>query len=150
MSNLRHRLTAAGGFAVSVGLTAVSFSPARPMGYEFPQMTAVTMLVIAAALLLLAFKPGKPVISSNEESIPWRAIWPLLLVLVGFLLIAGTLGYFATSLIAFFLIVLIYSPGPLSWRRAINCGLVSAVFMGVLYLIFVALLNVQVPRGILL
>ena len=101
-------------------------------------------------LALLALAPKRPVTTPDEEPIPWGGIWPLLLILVGFLLLMQWLGFFTTSFIAFFLITLIYSPQRLSVRGAMRSAAIAALFLGVLYLIFVTLLRVQVPQGILI
>lgn len=148
-SHRKHRLTAVGALVVAAGLATASLMPNVP-GYEFPQITAMVAVAIAAILVLLALVPKQPVTAADEESIPWGGIWPLLLILVGFLLLMGWLGFFATSFIAFFLITLIYSPQRLSVRGAIRSAAIAALFLGVLYLIFVTLLRVQVPQGILI
>ncbi len=145
----KHRLTAVGALLVAAGLATASFMPNVP-GYEFPQITAMVAVVIAAILVLLALVPKQPVIAADEESIPWGGIWPLLLILFGFLLVMGWLGFFATSFIAFFLITLIYSPQRISLRGALKGAVIAGLFLGVLYLIFVTLLRVQVPQGILI
>lgn len=149
MSHRKHRLTAVATLLVALGLAAISFLPNVP-GYEFPQMTALAAVAIATILALLALAPKKPVTTADEEPVPWGSIWPVLLVLGGFLLIMEWLGFFATSFIAFFLIIMIYSPERMCWRRVIKGGAISAIFMGVLYLIFVSLLRVQTPQGVLI
>lgn len=145
----KHRLTAVGALLVASGLAMASFMP-KVSGYEFPQMTALVAVFIAGILLLLALVPKHPVTATDEEAIPWGGIWPMLLILVGFLLVMGWLGFFATSFIAFFLITLIYSPHRLSVRGALKGAVIAGLFLGVLYLIFVTLLRVQVPQGILI
>jgi hypothetical protein len=149
MSHRKHRLTAVGALLVAVGLATASFLPNVP-GYEFPQITALVGVGIAAALTLLAWVPAQPATTADEEPIPWGGIWPLLLILVGFLLVMQWLGFFTTSFIAFFLITLIYSPQRISRRGVMRSAAIAALFLGVLYLIFVILLRVQVPQGILI
>lgn len=148
MAHRKHRLTAVVTLLVVLGMAAVSFMP-NVSGYEFPQITAMVAVVIAAILVLLALTPKKPVTTPDEEPIPWGGIWPLLLILVGFLLLMQWLGFFTTSFIAFFLITLIYSPQKVSVRGVIRSAAIAALFLGVMYLIFVTLLRVQVPQGIL-
>jgi hypothetical protein len=148
-SQRKHRLTAVGTLAGMAGLATASFMPNIP-GYEFPQITAMVAVVIAAALVLLALVPKVPATTADEEPIPWGGIWPLVLILVGFLLFMEWLGFFATSFIAFFLIAMIYSPQRISLRGAMRGAAIAALFLGVLYLVFVTLLRVQVPPGILI
>ncbi|QEA39205.1 tripartite tricarboxylate transporter TctB family protein [Pistricoccus aurantiacus] len=149
MSYSKHGLTAIVTLIVTIGLLTASFSPAGT-GYEFPKIVAIFMVVIAITMVVLTLLPKKSITADDEESIPWGSIWPALLILIGFLLVAGWLGFFATSFIAFYSVVMIYSPERLCWHQAIRSGVITAVFMGVLYLIFVTLLNVQIPGGILI
>ncbi|PMR72472.1 tripartite tricarboxylate transporter TctB family protein [Billgrantia endophytica] len=149
MSHRKHRFTALATLLMAMGLAAASFMPNLP-GYEFPQMTALVAVGIAAIMVLLAWVPKQPVTAADEEPIPWGGIWPLILILAGFLWVMEWLGFFATSYIAFFLIILIYSPQRISLRGAIKGAVITGLFLGVLYLIFVALLRVQVPQGILI
>lgn len=149
MSHRKHRLTAVGALLVAAGLAVISFMPNMP-GYEFPQMAAVAAVVFAFILTLLALVPRQPVTAIDEEPIPWGGIWPLLLILFGFLLLMRWLGFFSTSFLAFFLITQIYSPQRITCRGAIRGAAIAALFLGVLYLIFVTLLRVQVPGGILI
>ncbi|WP_104205091.1 tripartite tricarboxylate transporter TctB family protein [Billgrantia saliphila] len=147
-SHRKHRLTALGALLVAVGLATVSFMPSVP-GYEFPQLAAIGAVLCAAILVLLALVPRQPITTVDEEPIPWGGIWPLLLILFGFLLVMGWLGFFTTSFLAFFLITQIYTPQRFSWHGAIRGAAIAALFLGVLYLIFVTVLRVQVPSGIL-
>ena len=147
-SQRKHRLTALGALLVSIGLTVISFMPNLP-GYEFPKMAAIGAVVFSGMLFLLAIVPRHPVTTIDEDSIPWGGIWPLILILFGFLALMEWLGFFATSYLAFFLITQIYSPQRMSWRGSIRGALVSALFLGVLYLVFVTVLRVQIPSGIL-
>ncbi|WP_048307558.1 tripartite tricarboxylate transporter TctB family protein [Halomonas sp. PR-M31] len=149
MNDRRHLLTVIATLLFAIGLAVVSFLP-DVSGYKFPQMIALSIVAIAAIMVLLALIPKKPLTKVDEESIPWGSIWPLLLILVGFLVIMERLGFFVTSFIAFFLIVMIYSPQRLGWRGAIKSGVIAAIFMAVLYLVFVSLLSVQTPQGLLI
>lgn len=148
-SHLRHRITAVATVVVCGLVVWASFAPDAPIGYEFPRIVSLSMLGIAVFLMLLAFKPGARVAGGEEEPVPWGAIWPLLLILFGFLLVSESLGYFVSSAIAFFLIASIYSPGRFSWARVTRVGAITLAFMGALYLIFIVVLNVQVPEGVL-
>lgn len=149
ISYRKHRLTTVASLLVAIGLVVVSYMPNLP-GYEFPQMIALVAMAIAAVMVLLAWIPKQPATVADEESILWGGIWPLIFILVSFLLVMEWLGFFATSYIAFFLIILIYSPQHISLRGAIKGAVITGLFLGVLYLIFVTLLRVQVPQGILI
>lgn len=149
MSYLKHRLTALFTLFIAAGLAVVSYWSSAP-GYEFPKIVALVLIAISLLQVLLAMVPKKPITVANEESIPWGSILPVLLILVIFLLVAEWLGFFISSFIAFSLIVLVYIPERWSWRRVIRSCAIAATFMGVLYAVFVTLLGVQIPQGILI
>lgn len=147
MSYRRHNMTVITTLLVTIGLAYISFSSDKT-GYLFPQIIAVAMVLIALIMVALTFIPKKPITTMDEEPIPWGVIFPTLLVLLGFLVVVEWLGFFATSFIAFYSIVLIYSPERLKRRHYLKSAAISLGFMAVLYLIFVVLLNVQIPHGI--
>lgn len=149
MNYRRHHMTVIVTLLVTAGLAFFSFSP-DGNGYLFPQIIAGSMVFIALLMLALAFIPSKPITTIDEEPIPWGKIFPTLLILVGFLVVAESLGFFATSFIAFYSIVLIYTPERLKRRQFIKSAAISLGFISVLYLIFVLLLNVQIPHGVFL
>lgn len=148
-SHRKQRVTAIVTLLVTLGLVWTSFAPNLP-GYEFSQMTALAAAVLAAVLAFLALAPKRPATPADEDVIPWGVVWPLLLMLLAFLLVMRWLGFFTTSFITFLLIALVYSPQRLSVQRVIRTTAVAVLFMGGLYLIFVMLLRVQVPDGILI
>lgn len=149
MSSRKDMLAAIVTLLLTIGILIVSFAP-DGSGYEFPQTVSVIMVIIAASFALLTIIPKKQVIADGGDSMRWGSVWPVLLVLSAFLLIVEWLGFFATSFIAFYSIVMVYSPERLCRRTVIRNGVISAIFMGVLYIVFVPVLNVQIPSGILI
>lgn len=146
--HLKHIITVVVTLLMTIALAVLSFS-AGSRGYEFPQVTALVSVAIAAVLTLMAILPKKALTNIDEEKIPWGSVWPMMLILIGFLLVMTQLGYISTSFITFFLIAYIYSPEGFSWSRVLKTGLVAAIFIGILYSIFVLLLRVQLPKGVL-
>lgn len=149
MSYRRHNMTVIVTLFITLILAFLSFSPSGS-GYLFPQMIAAAMVFIAVLMAALTFLPKQPITTVDEEPIPWGIIFPTLLILIGFLVVVEWLGFFATSFIAFYSIVLIYTPERLKRRQFIKSAAISFAFMAVLYLIFVLLLNVQIPHGVLI
>lgn len=149
MSYLKKNLTEIVTFMITVSLLVVSFTPTES-GYEFPKTVSIIMVSISVILVLMTIIQKKEVATDNGDPIRWGTIWPTLFVLISLVLVVEWLGFFATCFIAFYLIVIIYSPERLCLRSAVKSGLISVIFIGVLYLIFVLLLNVQVPSGILI
>ncbi len=146
---LMHRLTAAASLLIAIGLYVASIYSGSETGYEFPQAVAISMIALTAVLVAMSFKPSIAAISADEQPVPWRHIWPALAVFLGYLFLAMNVGFFVTSFLAFLALALIYTPGRLDRRNVAIITGVAFAFMTVLYLIFVALLNVQTPRGLL-
>ncbi|MCP1676953.1 hypothetical protein J2T57_004127 [Natronocella acetinitrilica] len=146
---LKQRLVAIGALLVAIGLYTASVWSGKP-GYQFPQIVALTMIVLTGVLTVLALKPGRPVVPDDVEPVAFGVLWPSLLLIAGYAFLAPRLGFISTSFLAFALVGLVYNPEPLTTRRVlVTCG-ISAAFMTALYLLFVVLLNVRVPTGILL
>lgn len=148
-SSRRNTMTVITTLFVSLVIAYLSFSPAGS-GYLFAKLTAGFLVFIALLMVILTFIPKKSIVVTDDEPIPWGIILPTLLILIGFLLVVDWLGFFATSFIAFYSIVLIYTPGILNRRQYYKSAAISATFIAVLYLIFVMLLNVQIPHGVLI
>lgn len=148
MSHRKQRVTAIVTLLFTLALVWISYAPSLP-GYEFPQMTALAATALAAMLAFQALASKRPASTADEDAIPWGVVWPLLIMLLAFLVVMQWLGFFTTSFITFLLITLVYSPQRLSVQGVIRTTAVAVLFMGGLYLIFVVLLRVQVPTGIL-
>ena len=145
-----HRLTALGALLVAAGLLYASMAPDQARGYEFPSIVAVVMMALGGLLFVLSFRRHTAALSADEEPIAWGRIWPAVSVFVAFVLLAGRLGFFTTSFLAFMAIAIVYSPAGAGVRQIATTALVGAGFMAVLYVVFVILLNVQLPAGALL
>jgi hypothetical protein len=143
------RIVAAAGLIVAVALFIWS-TPDGRQGYEFPRLVALVMVILSVALAALAFKPGRMVIPLDVESIPWRIIWPMLVILAAMAFLAPRLGFIATSFLVFVATGLIYSPERFSLRRLAFVVFIALCFSVSLYLLFVLLLNVHFPRALLL
>lgn len=150
MTSLKRHLTSVVTLLIAIGLAVASYWPSES-GYKFPQIIAVVLVALSAIHLVVTIATRKAHKADAAEAvIPWAGIIPVLLILGGLLLIAERLGFFVTSFIAFALIAVLYTQGPWSWRRVIRGCAISAIFMGVLYAVFVLLLEVQVPKGALI
>ncbi len=144
------RLTSAGSLLVSVFLYWASSSHgAADSSYVMPRMIATAMIVLSVALLVISFTRQAEA-EASEASIPWGSIFPALVIFIAYLMLAKTLGFFTTSFLAFVALGLIYAPGRTTARNAAVCVGSGLAFMVALYVVFVALLNVQLPGGILI
>ncbi len=142
------RLTAIGTIVVSALLYWAAAAPADSRAYLFPKVIAIAMGVLGVAMLVRS----RSAVGAKGESataVPWSRLWPVFTILVAYLMLAQHLGFYVTSWLAFASIGIVYSPADTSIVGAKRCLPVSLAFLGVLYLVFVLLLQVQTPRGVL-
>ncbi|MEJ2344482.1 MAG: tripartite tricarboxylate transporter TctB family protein [Gammaproteobacteria bacterium] len=146
---MARRLTAIGAIALSIFLYWAAASAEDQAAYLFPKVIAASMLVLAVAILIREWAPRVGADAAAVVSVPWVRLWPIFAIFVLYLLAAQQLGFYATSLLAFIAIGVVYSPSESSFGDIKRCVPISLVFLAVLYLVFVVLLQVQTPRGLL-
>ncbi len=142
------RLTSIGALVLSLLLYWAAVAPGDPRSYLFPEVIAIAMAILAAAMLVRNWKPSAAK-GNAPSSVPWSRLWPAFVIFVAYLLLAQPLGFYLTSWLAFVAISTVYSPAESSIIGAKRCLPASFVFLGILYLVFVLLLQVQTPRGVL-
>lgn len=118
-----------------------------PQAYLFPQMLALAMVALGIAMVISAFGP-KAAPPAAWAHIPWFRILPGMVVLVAFLSILQTVGFYVSSWLAFSTIGVVYAPAGKRIAAAKRVIPVSIAFLAVLYLVFWTLLQVQLPRGV--
>jgi hypothetical protein len=148
MTMLTQRVVALAAVAVSIALVIWS-SPEARSGFVFPRMVSWSMLVMSALLAVMAFKPGKALMVDDIESVPMRMIWPMLLILAGLAFLAPRLGFLSTSFLVFVVTGTVYSAERFSLRRLGLIVFIALCFTFSLYLLFVQMLNVHLPRALL-
>ncbi len=117
-----------------------------PRAYFFPQMLALTMVAMGAAMFVMDFRnSGKR--QAAWAATQWYKIWPGMLILAVFMAIAETLGFYVSSWLAFTSIGVLYAPAGGRLATAKRCVPISIVFLAMLYLVFWTLLRVQLPHG---
>lgn len=116
-----------------------------PDAYQFPNMVAVVMAVFGLVMLVLTWTPYADR-SAKVETISWRRLWPALLILVLYMGTAEHLGFMTSAFLTFASIGLVYA-APLPGANAKRCLPVALAFITALYVIFVVLLQVQLPKG---
>jgi len=138
------RLTSIACIALGGFLFWAALGSDYALAYYFPQMLGLLMAALGVGMLVMEFgKNRKP---KAGVDIPWARLWPGILVLLVYMAIAQPVGFYVSSWLAFAAIGILYAPGRYlvtAWR----CVPISAAFLGVLYLVFWALLRVQMPRG---
>jgi len=75
---------------------------------------------------------------------------PMFIILGLYLYMADIVGLYVTSYLAFLAIITVYTPKRPRARSFIKYVLIASAFMGVIYLIFAQLLQLQTPPALLL
>jgi len=141
------RSTAIGALALSLVLYALGYFVTNREAYLFPRLIAIGMSLCALAILVSEWRarPGK----DNRDPSRWTNLLPALGIFAVDLLIAEDLGFYASSLAAFFALASVYAPDRISARAALKRMGVALLFTAAMYSIFALLLKVQTPRGLL-
>lgn len=136
---------------LSIALYAAAVSAENAEAYLFPRLLALCMCLISAMMVAAVLVAKLEHTGPPKPFIPWRRLWPALLIMIAFLIVAQDLGFYTSSWVAFLILATIYAPGStLAAGSTIRRRLViSLIFIGVLYSMFALLLRVQTPTGLL-
>lgn len=149
-----HLWVAIGATALSVVLLLAGLLPGQP-GYRFPNLVAVILLVLGVLMVL-----NEPVAQrvrriagivelSEIQPVPWKELAPAFVMLVAYLGLAEVVGFYVMSALTFLVMGTWYGASRRVGVTARTCMPVSMSFVAVLYAVFMLLLNVQTPRGLL-
>jgi hypothetical protein len=116
-----------------------------PDAYQFPNLVAAVMAVLGLVMLLLTWTPYADK-EAVVETVSWRRLWPALLILVLYIATAEYIGFMTSAFMAFTSIGLVYGT-PLPGANVRRCLPIALAFVTTLYVIFVVLLQVQLPTG---
>ncbi|MCB2100511.1 MAG: tripartite tricarboxylate transporter permease [Rhodobacterales bacterium] len=136
--------------AAAVALIWISFTADQDGAYLFPQVIAVAMALCAMAGLFSCYALGA---SLMNEELGWVQVRNLALglgLIVLYVLVADTLGFYLSGALIFAALAVLYDPAGRSPRLLMVRGASALGFMIVIYLLFDQLLRVQAPRGIFL
>lgn len=138
---------AATAIAVVYGLAA--YLPDDAEVFLFPRIIAVLIALLCVmqwvnALSLKGDSTGGETIAKKL-----RDLLPGMVVGASYVGLLEVIGFYTTSLLAFFAIALIYSSESISVRSVVKKLIVAALFMTVLYLLFWQGLHVRTPQGLL-
>lgn len=119
-----------------------------PLGSVFPRTIAAAMIVFAVVYIAMALlrpqAPAAPAAGSN-----WRR-GALIVVLLAWSFLFEKLGFLATSVCAYAAILVIANYDRWTPRLAVVYTVVGAMVLGGLYAIFYSVLQVPLPKGLLL
>lgn len=135
----------AGSIALFFTLGTIEENRAR----IFPEVVIIVMIILSALLLLqnLARKGAKQV---GGKPFPWFRFSSLFALIVLYFLVMQSIGFYLSTFLFFVTVSIAYGYAGLTKLKAFHRVLQSAVFTGVLYVLFKVLLEVQTPRGIFL
>ena len=139
------RWTSFGMLAFALALYVLSTAAEAQEAYVFPRIIALAMCLIAVFTLAFEWANSE---GDGIANISWGKLWPALAIFAAYMLISQHLGFYTSSLLAFFSLGVIYTSRDYA-ASAKRCLPISIAFMAVLYAVFVWLLKVQTPRGIL-
>jgi hypothetical protein len=115
--------------------------------YLFPSIVAIAMLGLA---LLSLFREAVDLCVDDFQAFPFVQQVPVIVMMVGGVALVEVLGMYASALLVLFLVSYWYSPQEDGRRRLILSLAFSVGFAAFMYLLFTVMLNVQLPRGMLI
>lgn len=115
--------------------------------YLFPSIVSMAMLGLA---LLSLFREAVDLCVDDFQAFPFVRQVPAIVIMVGGVASIELLGMYATSFLVLFLVSYWYSPLEDGRRRLIRSLAFSAGFIAFIYVLFSVMLNVQLPRGLLI
>ena len=115
--------------------------------YLFPSIIAVVML--ALSLLSLA-REAFDLCVDDFQAFPFSRQLPVIVMMVAGVWLVEILGMYTSALIVLAVVTYWYSPQEDGRRRLVSSLSFAAGFTAFMYLLFTLMLNVQLPRGILI
>ncbi|WP_116474099.1 tripartite tricarboxylate transporter TctB family protein [Zobellella maritima] len=160
------RLIALGSLAVSgVLLAAGSNVEFGQDAYRFPNFLAVIIAVFSLVMFMSEkkekgksgtgagyvyswlFKSGG---GENKRAMALPRLAPMFLIIFFYLFLAGSIGLYVTSFLAFFTIVMIYGAGRPKRSFVLKYLAISIVFISAIYLLFAVALQLHTPAAVLM
>jgi Tripartite tricarboxylate transporter TctB family len=142
------RLTALACIALGGFLYWAALGSDHPLAYLFPRVLALIMVALGAGMLALELSSKRQAREAVKADIRWARLWPGIVMLILYMAIAQSGGFYVSSWLAFVALAIWYAPGEQKLVAVRRCVPISLAFMAVLYLLFWTLLRVQVPRGL--
>jgi len=137
-------------FAVGLWVTWVSYTQQPAEAFLFPRLIATVFVVLAGWTFGKAVMGLSKVGNGVTRTMFINMLPGLVVALIYIFWAANTLGFYTATTIAFFILLTVYDPAPHNeigtW---IKRGVITAVFVAVMYGLFAMLLNVYTPREIL-
>ncbi|GAB3677752.1 tripartite tricarboxylate transporter TctB family protein [Salinisphaera aquimarina] len=139
-----------GCLGLSAALLYLSFNGEMPRAYLFPKIISGSMLLLAIAIALSEWRRVATPAEELISKVPWAKVFPALMITGAYLLLLNRLGFYTSSLLMFFAVVVIYTPENRRLRRVLMPAIIAIGFMAFVYLVFAKLLQVLPPTGSLM
>ncbi len=137
-------------FAVGLWVTWVSYTQQPAEAFLFPRLIASVFVVLAGWTFGKAVMGLSKVGNGVTRAMFINMLPGLIITLIYVFWAAKSLGFYTATTIAFFILLSIYDPAPHSAAKSwIKRGIITTVFVVVMYGLFAMLLNVYTPREIL-
>ena len=148
MMTLGRRFFVALAVAMISGLIfRVSYFQENSEAYLFPSIIAAVML--ALSLLSLA-REAFDLCVDDFQAFPFSRQLPAILMMAAGVWLVEVLGMYTSALIVLVVVTYWYSPQEDGRRRLVGSLAFAAGFACFMYVLFTLMLNVQLPRGMLI
>ena len=137
------RVAAVGAVVASVVVLTMVMSADGSQAYDFPFLLAVLMMLFAAALLIDVLRTWSRQ-KSGPGLVEWSDLGAGIAVIVGYLMLLQTAGFYLASWVAFTAIVMLYT-GSKNRQQVTSILWVSVGFMAAIYGLFSLSLRVITP-----
>lgn len=145
---ISERLVAGGCFILGALLYAAGAGHEYPEAYFFPNLLAMVMIGLGVIMVVTADVEAGPE-GTEISAVPWEKLWPAFLIFLFYLSFGEELGLFVTSFLVFLAVAAIYSNEIGLMAMFKRCFPIALGFTVFLYTLFVVLLKVQMPEGLL-
>ncbi len=148
-SRLQHTVMSSAVLAVASLVTWLSFTEEPAAAFLFPRMISVFFILFAVWNFIRAVTGLAQVGVGITPKMAMTILPGLAVALVYIYVAADTLGFYASSAMAFLAVSTLYDPAPRSdiqsWLKRIT---ITLGFMAVMYALFAIVLKVQTPTGL--
>jgi hypothetical protein len=127
----------------SLAVMSMVMSADGSQAYDFPFLLAVLMMLFAVLLLIDVLRTWDRQ-KSGPGLVEWSDLGAGIAVILGYLLLLQTAGFYSASWIAFTAIVLLYT-NSINQQKIVRILWVSMSFMVAIYLLFSLSLRVITP-----
>jgi hypothetical protein len=145
---IQHKISSSIIAAVGIVVCYISFTQQPSEAYLFPRLISIFFVTFAVWTSAKAWM-GKSKVGDGLSREMFANMAPGLIVATIYILWAAkNVGFYTSSVIAFFILLSLYDPAdhalPKSWIKRV---VITAGFMAVMYLLFAVVLKVYTPRG---